>query len=74
MRAVLMMVAVLRRRVIVRSAGIVVSRGTALRMPGMLLSRDDEGGRGQRQQPMPQNRQNGDPHIMATMSKQMEHL
>ena len=80
MRAALMMRAVLfYRRVIVRGTRVVmarsgmVARGIAGRMFAMLC-RYWRGSVRQRQQPMPQNRQDGDPYVTAAMSKQTEHL
>lgn len=71
MRAVLMMGAVLCRRVIVRSARVVVMRSVASRMLLGMLRRHRS--IRQRQQPMPQDRQDGDPYVTAAMSKQTEH-
>ena len=53
MRAALMMVAVLRRRVVVRSARVMLAGRAAGRVPGMLLYRRNGRGVRQRQQPMP---------------------
>ena len=67
---------VLDRRIVARGADVVVARPFANRMPGMPILLCRRAGRSvrQRQQPMPQNRQDGDPHMATTMGKQTEHL
>ena len=73
MRAVLMMSAVLGRCVIGRDTRVMVACGIAGRMLAM-VDRYWRGGVRQRQQPMPKNRQNGDPRMTTAMSEQTEHL